>query len=299
MHPNPLEGTPFWSDVIAWGGVTPRLLPRVALFGLYALGIAFAHGVVGWQGIHPIHLGYTGALLAVLLVLRTNSSYDRWWEARKLWGAIVNQSRNLAIQCLEYGPNDAAWKETLVRGIEAFCHAARSSLRTELGRAPNERDRAVLERVLGDQSLAIRVEDARHMPSAVARHLAHHLAQARIDAGLDGFAFHVAERELARLVDHVGGCERIRCTPLPRVHAIKLRRFIVIYLLGLPLALATDSIWVLPLSTMLVAYALLAIDQIAHELQNPFSQQSASHLPLDEICAMIEGDLRALLAARR
>lgn len=290
VRSNPLEGTPFWSDVTAWGAsITPRLWPRIAVFGLYGLGVAMVHRVVRWQGIDPIHLGFTGALLAVLLVLRTNTSYDRWWEARKLWGGIVNQSRNLAIQCLVHGPDDAGWRQALVRGTAAFCHAARSSLR-------DERDRAAIERVLADQPRGARIATAHHVPSAVARHLARLLGRARADGELDGFAFLAATRELTLLVDHVGGCERILRTPLPRVHAIKLRRFILIYLLGLPLALATGSMWILPLATMLVAYPLLAIDQIAHELQNPFSQTSASHLPLDTICHAIEQDLLALLA---
>lgn len=288
VEPNPLESTPFWRDALAWhGAITPQVLPRVALFGLYALAVAVAHGVARWEGIDPIHLGYTGGLLAVLLVLRTNASNDRWWEARKLWGGIVNQSRNLAIHGVEYGLDDARWKEALVRATAAFCHAARLSLR-------GQRDPEAIERVLADPALAAGIVAARHIPSAVARRVSHLLRQGRA-AGLDGFAFLVADQEMTRLIDHIGGCERILKTPLARVYSIKLRRFILLYLLGLPLALVTDALWISPLATVLVAYPLLAIDQIGHELEDPFSEARASHLPLDAICDVIEGDLIAML----
>lgn len=291
-QPNPPEGAPFWRDALAWNGaITPLLLPRIALFGFYALAVALAHGVAEWQGVDPIHLGYTGGLLAVLLVFRTNATYDRWWEARKLWGGIVNQSRNLAIKGIEYGPRDPRWTQGFVRAAATFCHAARLSLR-------GERAAEAYERVLADPQLAAGVVGARHMPTAVARRVAHLLAQARADGSIDGFALLAADRELAMLIDHVGGCERILKTPTPRVHSIKLRRFILLYLLGLPLALASSSPWIAPVATMLVAYPLLAIDQIGHELENPFSQGRASHLPLDSICDTIENDLLALLPGR-
>ncbi|MCX4246509.1 bestrophin family protein [Paraliomyxa miuraensis] len=291
-QPNPVEGATFWRDALAWrGAITPRLLPRIALFGVYALLIAYVHGAAEWQGVDPIHLGYTGGLLAVLLVFRTNATYDRWWEARKLWGGIVNQSRNLAVKGLEHGPQDPRWAEAFVRTAAAFCHASRMSLR-------GERAIEALERVLADRELAERIVGARHMPTAVARRLTRLLRQARADASIDGFTLLAVDRELAMLIDHIGGCERILRTPTPRVHSIKLRRFILLYLLGLPLALASSSPWVSPVATMLVAYPLLAIDQIGHELENPFSQRRASHLPLDAICETIEIDLLALLADR-
>lgn len=288
-QPNPLESASFWRDALAWSGaITPRLLPRIALFGLYALGVALAHGVANWRGVDPIHLGYTGGLLAVLLVFRTNASYDRWWEARKLWGGIVNQSRNLAVKALEYGPDDRRWKEAFVRASAAFCHAVRQSLRAERAAEP-------FARVVGDPQLAAQIVAAHHMPTAVVRQLARLLGQARVAATIDGFAFMAVDRDLAMLLNHVGGCERILRSPMPRVHTIKLRRFILLYLLGLPLALASSSPWIAPIATMLVAYPLLAIDQIGQELENPFTEANASHLPLDAICDTIEKDAFALL----
>lgn len=107
--------------------------------------------------------------------------------------------------------------------------------------------------------------------------------------------FQEIDRERALLFHRIGGCERILKTPLPLVHTIKIRRFILLYLLALPIVLASVSFWLAPLITALVAYPLLAIDQIGQELENPFSERRLSHLPLDTICATIESNLIVML----
>lgn len=289
-QPNPTKSLAFWQDALAWrGAITVKILPRIALFGAYAFLVALVHRRYHWAGADPIHLGYTGGFLALLLTLRTGTGYDRWWEARKLWGGIVNQSRNLAIGALAYGPKDRVWRHQFIRWTASFCHAARQNL-------TGERDIEALERLLGDPRAARELLAAEHMPIRVAGRLARQLHQAREQGGLDGFAMLVIDRERAALIDHVGSCERILRTALPRVHSIKLRRFILLYLLALPLALEISHIWMRPLITMLVAYLLFAIDQIGHELENPFDTGRASHLPLRAICGAIEADLMTLLA---
>jgi putative membrane protein len=229
--------------------------------------------------------------LGLLLVLRTNAGYDRWWEARKLWGGIVNQSRNLVIGALSYGPNDRIWQEKMVRWTSAFAHAARHSLR-------GERPGANLRALVGAED-AERIAAADHMPSFVALRLADLLREACECLNLDRFAFIQLDRERASLIDHVGGCERILKTPLPTVYAIKVRRFIALFLLMLPLALLhrVEDIWLIPIVTMLVAYPLLSLDEIGIELQDPLSSGSLSHLPLDDISATVERNLDRLLAA--
>jgi putative membrane protein len=112
------------------------------------------------------------------------------------------------------------------------------------------------------------------------------------------FAFLQADKERAMLIDHIGACERILKTPLPGAYAIKIRRFIVLFLVTLPFALLhkLDHAWLDPLVTMLVAYPLVSLDQIGVELQNPFSPRRLSHLPLDDISRAIEWNVLALLA---
>lgn len=293
------DGSGFWRQAFALqGSVTPRVFPHVLAFGLIAAGIWglswLAERYVQVQlGLQVAPYEVAGAALSLLLILRTTAGYERWWEARKLWGGIVNQSRNLAISALNYGPADPAWRETIIRWTAAFPHVARCSLRGE----PPSPEVAGL---IGDPE-ARRISATVHMPSMVALKIGALLQDACDRLGMDRFAFMQVDRERATLIDHIGGCERILKTPLPLVYAIKIRRFIVLYLVTLPFALLhrIDTDWLVPVMTMLVAYPLLSLDRIGSELQNPFSRANLSHLPLGDITANIEKNLMGLLRSVR
>lgn len=285
----------FWRDAVALqGSVTPLVFPYVLAFGAIAGLICATSWLI--EETSKIRLALevapfevAGAALGLLLILRTNAGYDRWWEARKLWGGIVNQSRNLAISAISYGPADSQWREAVVRWTAVFPHIARCSLRGELP------GRNVYELIGEEDGNAIAA--ANHMPGYVAMRIARLLLEARSSGGLDGYAFLQVDKERATLIDHIGACERILKTPLPIVYAIKIRRFIFLFLLTVPFALLhqVQFQWLIPLITMLVAYPLFSLDQIGVELQNPFATQNLSHLPLSTISATIESNLESLL----
>lgn len=288
-------GNGFWREAVAiHGSVTPRVVPHVLAFGLLAtvievvaLGIERQFSVQIGLPVAPHEIA--GALLGLLLVLRTNAGYDRWWEARKLWGGIVNQSRNLTISALAYGPKDQAWREQFVRWAATFPHVARQSLRRES--APED-----FAHLIGENN-AQEVAQSQHMPSRVAFRLAGLLEHAIVVCNMSSFAFLQLDRERALLIDHIGACERILKTPIPLVYSIKIRRFLFLFMLSLPFALLHRlgaDLWV-PVITMMVAYPLISLDQIGIELQNPFSQRNLSHLPLGAICETIEANLLAEL----
>ncbi|MBX3442471.1 MAG: hypothetical protein KF774_08685 [Planctomyces sp.] len=284
----------FWREAFSiHGSVTPYAAPYVLAFGLIGAAVCALAWLVErtfdvWIGLEVAPYEIAGAALGLLLILRTNAGYDRWWEARKLWGGIVNQSRNMAISALSYGPEDAQWREQFVRWTASFPHIARCSLRGEPP-APE-----VLALLGGREAAAIAT--CNHMPSYVARRLAELLREARESGDLDGFGFIQIDKERALLIDHIGACERILKTPLPLVYSIKIRRFITLFLLTIPFALLhrVESVWLIPFVTMLVAYPLLCLDQIGVELQNPFSTANLSHLPLKQICETIEGNVTNL-----
>lgn len=284
----------FWRDAIAiQGSITPLVLPNVFAFGLIAAGVSGLSWVIerAFQvriGLEVAPFEIAGAALGLLLIVRTNAGYDRWWEARKLWGGIVNQSRNLVIGALSYGPGDPGWRERFVRWAAVFPHIARCSLR---GEPPSPEVVALVGQGDADQIAA-----SNHMPSFVALKLGGLLQGACDHLGMDRFACMQVDKERASLIDHIGACERILKTPLPLVYAIKIRRFIALFLLMLPFALLhrIEGLWLIPFITMLVAYPLISLDQIGIELQNPFSRANLSHLPLDGITATIEGNLTDL-----
>jgi putative membrane protein len=289
----------FWREAFAWqGSITPLVIPYVFAFGAISTAVC----ALAWMmerlcqvkvGLEIAPFEIAGAALGLLLILRTNAGYDRWWEARKLWGGIVNQSRNVAISALAYGPADQAWREKFVRWAAVFPHVARCSLR-------GERSSPEVTLLVG-QDGSERIASSPHMPSFVALKIGELLREAVDRFNMDRFAFLQIDRERAALIDHIGACERILKTPLPLVYAIKIRRFIALFLLTLPFALLhrIDGDWLVPLITMLVAYPLISLDQIGIELQNPFSKSNLSHLPLGDISATIERNLLGLLEGGR
>jgi ion channel-forming bestrophin family protein len=286
MH---FDRSEFWSEVFTThGSVSPNIKWRILAFGLFA-AVIWAVGayteLIPTSGVAPYEI--IGVVLALLLVLRTNSGYDRWYEGRKLWGGIVNQSRNLAQIGLTYGPQDGPWRDQFIRWTAAFCHACRHSLR-------GETDVSDMRDLLSRKDLE-ELAASQHMPMYVANRLASLLRRALEEYDFDRFAFMQAEQQRNQLIDHIGACERILKTPLAKAFSVKIRKFLFLYLVALPFGLFDKAGMMTPTIVMLVAYPLLSLDQIGIELQNPFSARRLSHLPLNDICAAIQANLMALI----
>ena len=301
-NPNEPKPREFWTEAFTvQGSITPIVVADVVGVGVMAaIVVAVVHYAEVRTGsnlrleVAPWEIA--GAALSLLLILRTNAGYDRWWEARKLWGGIVNQCRNLAVDALAYGPPDAEWRRQFLSWIAAFPHVVRCSLR---GETPPES----VTQLLGEADARC-LAGAAHLPSCVALRLADMLREACDRQQLDRFMFIQLDRERALLLDHVGACERILKTPLPLAYSIKIRRYIALFLCLLPFALLDrlHSDYIVPPICMLVAYPLFSLDQMGIELQNPFSKKNLSHLPLEDISDTIErnvmGMLREQTAAR-
>jgi ion channel-forming bestrophin family protein len=278
----------FWTEIDKIeGSAIPYVLRRTLVFGLIALLVTLVEKHLALPVAIPMApYEVLGVALGALLVLRTNAGYERWWEGRKLWGGIVNQSRNLVIQALSYGPDDPDWRRRIVGWTAAFAHVSRRSLRGQ-SHLPE------LERLVGTVK-AQRIASVEHMPTAVALVIGQLLHEGA-EMGMDRFAFVRAEEERAKLIDHIGGCERILKTPLPEAYSIEIRQFIFVFLVALPFGILLKVDWLTPLVTMIVAFPILALDEIGVELQNPFSTLRLNHLPLDRICENLEQNLMSLL----
>ncbi|MDP2903169.1 MAG: bestrophin family ion channel [Methylovulum sp.] len=295
LHSNRDESPGFLRGALMWrGSVTPRILPSLLLMTCYCLVIVALDQY--WRplphfAVTPFE--YTGVVLGLVLVFRTNTGHERWWEARKLWGGIVNQSRNMVIEALSYGevlnigPQESLWRKEMVKWTVAFSFAARESLR-------NGKNFDDLTDLLGEQELEA-LKSAVHKPLFVAGKIAALVQQARLSQHIDGFIFGKLEGQRILLIDHIGACERILKTPMPLVYAIKARRFILIFLLLLPFSLIENLGFSAVFIYFLVAYPLLSLDRIGIELQNPFATQNLSHLPLHTICDSIKLHCLAML----
>ncbi|MDE0863113.1 MAG: bestrophin family ion channel [Rubripirellula sp.] len=306
-EPRPLTYS-FWLGALTFGAsAVPRVLLDIFKFGLIAFVVVLLSSIIKsrWEVsllIPSSLLSATGAVLGLLLVLRTNAGYDRWWEARKLWGGIVNQSRNLAIVASAYGPPNGEWRNQFIRWTAVLPHVIRCSLRDESALP-------AVARLVGKAN-AQRIAETSHMPTFVSSILGQMLSEGR-HKGMSRYAFLQAEQQRSMIVDHLGGCERIRNTPLARSSAILVRQLIFIFLVALPFALLSEfdgpatfeiagigfnsSLFFIPLLIMLLAMPMLSLDRIGMELQNPFDTRRIDHLPLDAICHTIEKNLMEVL----
>lgn len=272
------------------GSITPKIILRVAIVVAYAALITFLDATYELYQMDLAPFEFTGIVLGIILVFRLNAGYDRWWEARKWWGSIVNQSRNLAICSRFYTGGNTVWFEEFLGRVACLPYVFKDSLRS----VESLKD---YESFLGkEKGKAISLAD--HMPTYAASEITSMIHKANRAGELDGFAMLKAQNELGKLIDAVGACERILKTPIPLVIAINTRRFIFAFLALLPFALAKDLGWSAPAAIGLIGYALLSLDQIGIELQHPFDPQRRSHLPLDDICKAIATNVLSLLESK-
>jgi putative membrane protein len=282
-------GAAFWREAFALrGAATMRVLPRTLVFALLAMMVTLLHRYAPWVALRADVMEASGLVIGLLLVFRTAAGYERWWEARRLWGGILNQSRNLMVAACAYGPADTAWRDELARWIATFAHVTRATLRDQQA-IPD------VAALLGEREAA-RIVTAGHMPSYVAGRIAALLWRARDGGHLDPYASIQMERERAALLDHAGGCERILRSPIPKVYSVTIRRFVVIYLAALPFALVAPVGLLSPAFAVLIAYPILSVEQIGAELQNPFVTRSLSHIDLEQLCASIERSILGVAA---
>ena len=223
-----------------------------------------------------------GPALSLLLVFRTNAANDRFWEGRKLWGAIVNISRNLRRKAQTLLASDPERAQAMVEWTVAFFWATRSHL--------------VEERSLGPTSMLSAEDQARalaapHIPVFAAARLSELIDEARRNGTISDIQQQMLEADVGALVDNLGGCERIDQTPLPFAYAVHLRRALMLYCLTLPFALVDlFGEWTV-LASLIVSYILIGIEEIGTEIEGPFGRRS-NDLPLDRICERLEANLR-------
>ena len=280
---NQIEHDSFLKNAFALkGSVTPRVIKKVFVIFFYSCLISIINYIEPSVFLPIGPFEYAGLIMGLILVFRVNAGYDRWWEARKIWGNIVNQSRNLAIIISKYALTDDS-KAKVIDYISAMPFLVKNSLRDN----DSVDD---IKHLIGKIDL-LKIIQSKNKPVILSSMIAHELNNFRNQNLLDPFSFLQAEEARALILDCHGACERILKTPIPFVMAVKSRRFIFLFLIALPFATVSTSLYITPFITGLVAYALLSLDQIGIELQNPFSEGNLSHLPLNDICINIEKNI--------
>jgi putative membrane protein len=271
------------------GTIIEEIWARFGLSVLLAVAVtyAFMHGVTN-VSLTTTPFTILGFALSIFLGFRNNAAYDRFWEGRKLWGALVNESRTITRQlltCLEPGEGDGddqevkAFAEEMVRWIAAYPHALRIHLR-------GQSDWHTLARLIGDDTVE-RLGPEGNKPIALIQWMGDRLHLARERRWLDSYHHVLLEQQLLQLTNIQGACERIKNTPIPLSHTAVTHRLVGAYIWSLPFGLVSTIGWVTPVVVSLVAYAFFALDALGEELEDPFGID-CNDLPLSQLSTMIE-----------
>jgi putative membrane protein len=269
------------------GSVLPSIMPRILICGVFAAAIQALHlWVTPLNGVVATPWQLVGLALGLLLVFRTNTAYERYWEGRRMWGAVVNSTRNFTVATLSYlDPSHAdtpAIQQRLIKLIAAYPALMKQRLRDEknleeVAHLITESDKAVLT-AASNVPLTLEILIARTLHEAQQKNL------------FTPPQIRIWDLSLVELINALGACERIKNTPLPIAYVLHLKRFLYIFCLSLPFPLASSFGWWSVLIVMLFGYAFIGIEEIGVEIEDPFGTDP-NDLPLDKICQTIQSTL--------
>lgn len=220
-----------------------------------------------------------GFVISMLLVFRTNTSYDRWWEGRRFLGALTNISRNFAmkIKALKLGPEE---NEFFDYAIPKYAFALKEHLREK--------------QYFGKNAMLIEVDGGKHIPNQVATSIFGRIFDLQASGKISQEQLIILNADVHQLTDICGGCERIKKTPIPYSYSAFIKKFLFIYVITLPFGWVFSlGYFVVPIVPFIL-YVLASLELIAEEIEDPFGFD-ANDLPVDEICNNIEKHVGEIL----
>jgi ion channel-forming bestrophin family protein len=271
------------------GTVIPRVLGRVGLLAGITLGVWLVTELVpgtapAFKPFKPLGHTLIGVALGLLIVFRNNCSYDRYWEGRKLWGGIVNTSRNLVRGAAAYA-GDA---RDLANLVTAYVLALKQHLRAD-------KDLSEVQPLV-PAAVLDHAASTTNPPSILAYHMSTWVRDRMAAGKLDPVAAQALEGHVRALLDSQGGCERILRTPIPFAYAVHIKHLLMLYLVTLPFILVGEMNWVAIPTVAAIAFGLLGIEEAGVEIEDPFGDDP-NDLPIETICATIGRDTAALADA--
>ncbi len=229
--------------------------------------------------ISPLFFSLLGVILSLMLVFRLNSSYDKWWEGRKAWGALINHSRTMASNLNSLIPKeDKETRRYFSMLISNFAIGLQGHLR-------NDVDLNDLEP--WDEATRISLEKARHLPHKIASLLFEKMEEKYRDGTFSEIDKLNLKPQIEKFVDILGICERIKNTPIPFSHNSYIKTFILVYVLSLPFGLVDSLAYYTIPTVALISYAMVGVEVISEEIEEPFGKQ-ANDLPLIHLSNIIK-----------
>ncbi|MBL7935754.1 MAG: hypothetical protein JNM51_08120 [Bacteroidia bacterium] len=263
-----------------------RLFWSLVSIGIYA-------GIIVYAEAHFLHVStknptvmhsILGFVLSMLLVFRTNSAYDRWWEGRKIWGSVVNNSRNLALKLstiMVHEKDRLEVKHLIVNYVFSFKNHLRGKYIQE-------------DFTQTDTIKLAQFADANHKPNLIAKSLYAKINSLYQNKDISGDQLIILNEELKSFTDNCGACERIKNTPIPYSYNIFLKKMIFLYCISLPIFFGSEFGYTTVAITIIVLYVFASIELIAEEIEDPFGEDD-NDLPLDDICNRIKTNLNEIL----
>ncbi|MFT3824972.1 MAG: bestrophin family protein [Chitinophagaceae bacterium] len=268
------------------------LFPLLIVIGLYTWGVAWLEIEYfnlpkneHLKNISTMHTLLSFAI-SMLLVFRTNTAYDRWWEGRKLWGALVNNSRNLAMKLNSMlQDNDKTDRHFFAKLIAMYASILSQHLGTEETRlALDDHDHPELKRLDTDK----------HIPNQVASLLTHRINRLYKEGKITGDQLIVLNGEMLSFTDICGACERIKNTPIPYSYSAFLKKFIFLFSVTLPFSFAISLGYLAIPVVTIIFYVLASLELIAEEIEDPFGDDP-NDLPTRKIASNIEKHVAEIL----
>lgn len=262
------------------------------LIACYSWGVAWLE-LEYWKVSESSHLknltllhNLLGFVLSFLLVFRTNTAYDRWWEGRKIWGSLVNNSRNLAIKLNAFLPMSSPERKWFSEIIGLYVKRLSVHLH-------DEQTRLALDEQPHPEF--IQLLSGKHIPNEIARLMFHRLQQLSEKKQLSDAQLWLINAEVQSFTDNCGACERIKNTPIPYSYSAFLKKFVFFYVMTLPFGFVFSlGYYVIPVVTF-IFYVLASLELIAEEIEDPFGADE-NDLPTTLISQNIASQVRDILS---
>jgi putative membrane protein len=264
-----------------------KLLPMMIFIGIYSGIIAYLE-LEYWKLSDTSHLknitimhGMLGFVISLLLAYRTNTAYDRWWEGRKLWGALVNNSRNLALKlsCILTEENDRNFFKKI---IPAYASVLQKHL-------SNDETAMMLF-----EGIDLQIDHHKHRPNQVAKILFQKTHDLFKSNKISGEQLLYLNTELQSFTDVCGACERIKNTPIPYSYSAFIKKFIFFYVMTLPFGYVFSLGYITIPVVIFIFYVLASLELIAEEIEDPFGNDE-NDLPTQKIASNIKKHIEEIL----
>ena len=264
-----------------------KLLPVMLAIGVYAAVVGYAE-VEFWKlaensyvkNITIMH-GMLGFVISLLLVFRTNTAYDRWWEGRRQWGSLVNTSRNFAIKLsvILEDEKDRSYFRKLIPNFANILHKHLNNSETS-------------QQLFDDVDLEI--DHHKHKPNQVAKKIFNKINELYLEKKITGDQLIILNAEIQSLTDICGACERIKNTPIPYSYSAFIKKFIFFYVMTLPFGYSFSLGYYVAPVVVFIFYVLASLELIAEEIEDPFGGDE-NDLPTQKMAENIKKHVEELL----